>query len=303
MQPGPPPPAPPAPTCYRHPGRVAGSVCRRCNRPICPECMVEAPVGWQCAQCVQSDSRRAPVTQWRPRRGRLGATRVTPMVGALIAVNVMVYLWEQASGAGFYVTHSGVPIPCANVATCRFAMWPSAVHQGQWYRLLTAPFLHANFTHILFNMLTLLIVGSPVEAELGKLRFLVVYFVSALGGSVASYLLSPSNQLGVGASGAIFGLMGAYFVLARRRGWELGTIGGLIVVNLVIGFASTEIDWRAHLGGLISGAVVTLGMVQSMDLRRRAGRSAEVATAAGTTVAVVGVLVALTLLPPGHVNL
>jgi membrane associated rhomboid family serine protease len=224
------------------------------------------------------------------------------MVGALIAVNVIVFLWEQASGAGFYTTEN-VRIPCSNVATCRFAMWPAAVHHGQWYRLLTAPFLHANLTHILFNMLTLLIVGSPVEAELGKLRFLVVYLVSALGGSVASYLLSPASQLGVGASGAIFGLMGAYFVLARRRGWELGTIVGLIVVNLVIGFASTEIDWRAHLGGLISGAVVTLGMAQSIDQRRKGGRPAEVATVVGSAAAVIGVLVALTMLPPGHVNL
>jgi membrane associated rhomboid family serine protease len=265
--------------------------------------MVEAPVGWQCAQCVHRDSRRAPITRWRPKTGRLGASRVTPMVAVLIAVNVIVYLWQQSSGVRDYAVNGTVVCRQPNIATCRFAMWPAAVHTGQWYRLLTAPFLHANITHILFNMLTLLIVGSPVEAELGKLRFLAVYFVSALGGSVASYLLSTPNQLGVGASGAIFGLMGSYFVLARRRGWDLSTIGGLIVVNLVIGFASTEIDWRAHIGGLVSGAVVTLGMLQSMDLRSREGRTAEVATAAGSTIAVVAVLVALTLLPPGHVNL
>ncbi len=304
MQPGPPtPPPPPAPTCYLHPDRTAGSVCRRCNRPICPDCMREAPVGWQCARCVHEDSRRAPVTRWRPtNRGRLGNTRITPVVLTLIVINVAVYIWEMANHAGHYV-YQGVAYPCGNVAECRFAMWPAAVHHGQWYRLLTAPFLHANIEHILFNMVTLAIVGSPVEAELGKARFSVLYLLSALGGSVASYLLSSANELGVGASGAIFGLMGAYFVLARLRGWEVANIGALIVINLVIGFASSTIDWRAHLGGMITGAVVTLGFARSAGARRRAGPGVEMATVAVTSAAAVVVLVALTLLPPGHVNL
>jgi membrane associated rhomboid family serine protease len=224
------------------------------------------------------------------------------MVIALIVVNAVVYLWEMSSHAGRYA-YQGVSCPVTNLAECRFGMWPDAVHNGQWYRLFTAPFLHANITHILFNMITLAIVGSPVEAELGKIRFLAVYLLSALGGSVASYLLSSSNELGVGASGAIFGLMGAYFVLARRRRWEIVNIGALIVVNLVIGFASTTIDWRAHLGGLVTGAVVTLGLSHSYDLRRRASRTVEVAAGTATTVVVAAVLAALTVLPPGHVNL
>ena len=152
-------------------------------------------------------------------------------------------------------------------------MWPAAVHHGQWYRLLTAPFLHANIEHILFNMLTLAIVGSPVEAELGKVRFIALYLLSAVGGSVASYLLSHANVLGVGASGAIFGLMGPYFVLARRRKWEVGNILALIVVNLAIGFASSTIDWRAHLGGMITGAVVTIGLARSAEADRTAVRA------------------------------
>jgi membrane associated rhomboid family serine protease len=265
--------------------------------------MREAPVGWQCAACVHDDSKRAPVTRWRPtNRGRLGNTRVTPVVLSLIVINVVVYFWEMASHAGLFV-YRGVAYPCSNVAECRFAMWPAAVHHGQWYRLLTAPFLHANIEHILFNMVTLAIVGSPVEAELGKARFIVLYLLSALGGSVASYLLSSANELGVGASGAIFGLMGAYFVLARRRGWEIGNILALIVLNLVIGFASTTIDWRAHLGGMITGAVVTVGLARSADARRTAGPGVELATVAVTSVAAVAVLAALTLFPPGHVNL
>jgi membrane associated rhomboid family serine protease len=152
-------------------------------------------------------------------------------------------------------------------------------------------------------MITLAIIGSPVEAELGKVRFLAVYLLSALGGSVASYLLSSANELGVGASGAIFGLFGAYFVLARRQRWEMTNIVVLIVVNLVIGFASSTIDWRAHLGGLITGAVVTTGLAHGADRSGRNRRSVDLATGAVTTVAVVAILSVLTLLPPGHVNL
>jgi membrane associated rhomboid family serine protease len=300
VQPGPPPPAP---NCYVHPDRTAGSICRRCSRPICPDCMREAPVGWQCVRCIHQDSRRAPVTRWRPNRGgRLGNTRLTPVVIALIAINVGVYIWQQASHAGFYV-YQGQPIPCSNTVVCRFSMWPQLVHHGQWYRLFTAAFLHASIPHILFNMLTLAVIGSPVEAELGKSRFVALYLVSALGGSVGSYLLSPQNQLGVGASGAIFGLAGAYFVLARRRGWETGSIMGLIIFNLIYGFAVAGVDWRAHLGGLLTGAAVAFGLSRSADLRRAASRAMEVAAGAATTLGAAAVLGVLTLLPPGHVNL
>ncbi len=225
------------------------------------------------------------------------------MVTTLIVINVAVYIWEMTSRVKEYA-YSGASIPClGRNVECRFAMWPAAVHHGQWYRLFTAAFLHANIEHILFNMLTLAIVGSPVEAELGKLRFVALYVLSAVGGSVGSYLLSSANEIGVGASGAIFGLMGAYFVLARRRGWEVGNIVALIVVNLVIGFASTTIDWRAHLGGMITGALVTVGLARSADARRTSNQTVEVRTAVVTSVAAVGVLFALTLLPPGHVNL
>jgi membrane associated rhomboid family serine protease len=264
--------------------------------------MREAPVGWQCARCVHQDSRHAPVTRWAPRSaGRLGSTRLTPVVIALIVINVAVYIWERSQHAGVYV-FQGFPNACANTAECRFALWPYAVHHGQWYRLITAAFLHESVPHIALNMASLAIVGPAVEAELGKLRFGALYLLSALGGSVASYLLSPAAELGLGASGAIFGLFGAYFAIARTRRWDTSTILVLIVVNLLFGF-SGNIDWRAHLGGLITGGIVALGMARSVDLRRTATRVVEVATGAGTTLAAAGVLVILTLLPPGHVNL
>ena len=292
-----------APCCYVHGDRTAGSVCRRCSRPICPECMREAPVGWQCTNCVRDGARRSPVISWRPRGtggvagdGRLGG-RITPVVAALVVANVVVYIWEQHT---------------ASRVVARFAMSPQRVHANhEWYRLITAAFLHASFQHIFFNMATLAIIGPPLESALGKVRFSAVYLVAALGGSVASYLLSSASEFGVGASGAIFGLLGSYLVMARRHGWDMSTIVGLIVVNLAIGFAPTgfgvgRVDWRAHVGGLLSGAVVTVGLARTVGRGDRRARARLVREAAlGATVvgvAVVG-LGLLVLISPGQVNL
>jgi membrane associated rhomboid family serine protease len=235
---------------------------------------------------VKQGARVSPTTRWRPRApGRLGNTRMTPVVLALIIVNTAIYLWEQTK-----LNHNIV----------RFGLWPYQIHyQHQWYRLVTSPFLHASVTHIFLNMLTLAIVGPPVEAELGRLRFLAVYLAAALGGSVCSYLLGPLNEVGVGASGAIFGIMGAYFVLARRNRWDTSTIAALIVINLVISFADPTIDWRAHVGGLIAGGAVGYGLARTTERRRHPA----VLVGAGVAVFVAAVvpLVLLSLLPPGQV--
>jgi membrane associated rhomboid family serine protease len=294
------------PTCYVHPARLAGSVCRRCNRPICPECMTEAPVGWQCRRCVREGARQSPVRRWQPARGgagygRLGATRMTPMVIALIAINVAAYVWEMSSKPAALVVGGQFAGVCPHRVECNYGLLPFAVHQGQWYRLITGAFLHANIEHIAFNMFTLAIVGAPIEAELGRARFLALYFVSALGGSVGSYLISNPDQIGVGASGAIFGLMGAYFVIARRRRWDSSAILGLILINLLISFASTGIDWRAHLGGLVTGAIVGLAMTRSSK-GWQLGRAGEMALGVGAAVAMGAVLSLLATLPPGQLS-
>jgi membrane associated rhomboid family serine protease len=266
--------------------------------------MVEAPVGWQCRGCVRQESRKAPVTRWRPAgAGRLGNSRLTPAVIALIAINVVVYLWETHTKTLALYVYGGERYLGFPSAVDHFALIPNAIHHGQWYRLLTAAFLHANFSHILFNMLTLAIIGSAVEAELGSIRFVALYLASALGGSVASYLVSKPYVIGLGASGAIFGLMGAYFVLARYKRWETRTIVGLIVINLVITFADSNIDWRAHLGGLITGAAVAFGMTRLSLTRTTRSQTAEVGAGVGVAVAAVIVLSLLSLLPPGHVNI
>ena len=138
----------------------------------------------------------------------------------------------------------------------RYSELPIAIANGQYERLLTAAFLHANFLHILFNMMALLIVGPPIERTIGRVRFTSLYLLAALGGSVCSYLYSNARIEGVGASGAIFGLFGAYFVFARSRHADTGGIVVLIVINLVFSFADPLIDWRAHIGGLVTGTVV-----------------------------------------------
>lgn len=282
------------PRCYTHPDRAAGSVCRRCGRPICPECMREAPVGWQCSSCVKAAQRTSPTVHWRPNRpgtsmGRLGSTRVTPMVVALIVVNVLAYLYEERH---LDLAFEG-----------KYFLVPSLVHT-HWYSLITSAFLHLNAMHILLNMATLAIVGPPVEAEVGRLRFLAIYFLSAVGGSVGFYLLAPVNQPGVGASGAIFGLLGAYFVIARMRGWPTQPILVLLIVNIVYSFTG-GIAWQAHLGGLITGGLATWGLMWTPG--RVGGRhvSAMAQVVQGLAVVIAGAVVLALLLqiPPGHVNL
>jgi membrane associated rhomboid family serine protease len=266
--------------------------------------MVQAPVGWQCRKCIKSDSRSAPVQRWRPvAGGQLGNTRITPLVIALIAVNVAVYVWEMSTKPGYFSV-AGQPsfCPLAHVAECQYGLIPAAVHHGQWYRLLTSAFLHANISHIAFNMFTLAIVGPPVEVALGRVRFVALYLVSALGGSVASYLLNTPGQIGVGASGAIFGLFGAYFVIARRQRWDTSAILALIGVNLFIGFASTTVDWRAHIGGLVTGTIVGVAMSRSRT-GWRLSPAGEMAVGIGAAVVVAAVLSLLATLPPGQVNL
>jgi membrane associated rhomboid family serine protease len=207
------------------------------------------------------------------------------VVAVLIAVNAAFYLWELTN---------------FNSIISRFAIWPYRIHYNhEYYRLITGAFLHASFWHIAFNMVTLAIIGSPVEAEVGKARFGAIYMLSALGGSVASYLLSNQNQLGVGASGAIFGLMGAYFVLAKRYRWDLRTILALVVINLFFSFSDSTIDWRAHLGGLIVGALVTWGLVVGREER---DRNRSLAIQIAVVVFSLGVLAFLVTLPPGQVN-
>src|SRR5713101_4302394 len=228
--------ATPLMTCYRHPDRSTGASCTRCGRPICPDCMTQAPVGHHCPTCVREGQPNARQVR-RPWTG--GGGRVTPVVTMLIAANV----------AAFVLTGGGTAVE-------RFSQQGNRVASGQYYRLITAAFLHANLFHIVFNMAALLILGPAVETAIGRVRFGVLCLLAALGGSVCSYLFSSPVVQAVGASGAIFGVFGAYFAIARARRAETSGIVVLIAINLVFSFANPIIDWRGHGGGLVTGLVV-----------------------------------------------
>ncbi|GGN66083.1 rhomboid family intramembrane serine protease [Streptomyces albiflavescens] len=253
------------PTCYRHPDRETGIRCTRCERPICPECMVSASVGFQCPDCVRSGSgtgHSPAATQPRTLAGGTVTADTRLVTKILIGINLAIYLVQLSVGNAF---------------TDRFDLFGHAVlsgqwqgvADGQWYRMLTSMFLHGSYIHILFNMLSLWWIGGPLEAALGRARYLTLYFVSGLAGSALSYLLAAPNQPSLGASGAIFGLFGATAVLMRRLNYDMRPVIALLVINLIFTFSpGFNIAWQAHIGGLIGGVLVGYAMVHAPRKRR-----------------------------------
>ncbi|MDC2946090.1 rhomboid family intramembrane serine protease [Streptomyces heilongjiangensis] len=256
------------PTCYRHPDRETGIRCTRCERPICPECMVSASVGFQCPDCVRNGSGtgHAPSAS-QPRTLAGGTVSADPrlVTKILIGANLLLYLVQMALGDRFtdrldLIGRAWVP----GLGTSL-----QGVAEGQWYRLVTSMFLHSGVTHILFNMLSLWWIGGPLEAALGRARYLTLYFVSGLAGSALTYLLAPPNQPSLGASGAIFGLFGATAVLMRHLKYDMRPLVILLVINLIFTFSPYfNISWQAHVGGLVGGVVVGYAMVHAPRKRR-----------------------------------
>jgi membrane associated rhomboid family serine protease len=232
--------------CYRHPSRETGVSCSNCGKPICPECMTPTPVGMRCPDCA---GERTKVVR---SVGQADGFARAPATFVLIAINVVAYLIEIAGGSGGLSGANGRMV-------LDYGLYGPFVAEGEWYRLLTSGFLHASILHIGFNMLLLFLLGRLLEPSLGTARFLLLYFASLLAGSFGALLLSP-NALTIGASGAIFGLAGATFVLARGRGMDAiaAEIGFLIVFNLVFSFTAERVSVGAHLGGLVAGIVCAL---------------------------------------------
>jgi len=240
-----------AETCYRHPDRETRVSCSSCGRPICPDCMTPTPVGMRCPECA---SQRTRVV--RNPTGTPSGFGAFPATYLLIGANVIAFLIQIANGSGGF-GETGISQFVAD-----YALFGPSVAEGEWYRLLTCGFLHASLIHIGFNMLILFFLGRLLEPALGTPRFLALYFASLLAGSLGALLLDP-NALTLGASGAVFGLASATFIIARGRGMDAlaSQIGFLIVFNLVWSFVGSNISVGGHVGGLIGGALCALAIV------------------------------------------
>jgi membrane associated rhomboid family serine protease len=237
-------------TCYRHPDRVTGLSSSECGRPICTECMTMAPVGIRCPEHSGKPQGVQRVTRGVQRAAFEGAgAKVTKLI---IGLNVAVYIAELAQGGGVYGLQSTIYE--------KGVLWAPFVANGDYWRLLTAAFLHYGPFHLLLNMLGLYWFGSLLEQRLGSGRFLLIYVVSGLAGSAGALVLDPLKPT-VGASGAIFGILGAGLVLERQRDYVFGGSAlGIIVANLVLTFAWPNISIGGHIGGLIGGAAAVLAL-------------------------------------------
>jgi membrane associated rhomboid family serine protease len=241
-------------TCYRHPNRETGVSCSNCGRPICPDCMTPTSVGMRCPECAKQKTKvRSAATVYG------GEPRVTM---AIIVACVILFLSSGGSiglsstGGGWMFTHLALAGPFIHV-------------EHEYYRLVTSGFLHSGIFHIGFNMYLLWILGQQLERALGPTRFGTIYFTALLWGSFGA-LVQTTESYVVGASGAVFGLMGALVVVQWRRGYDAfgGGLGGLILINLVLSFVISNVAFGGHIGGLVGGALAALAIHESDRFRR-----------------------------------
>src|SRR3954469_3045707 len=268
--------------CYRHPDRETYISCSECGRPICTECMTPAPVGQRCPE--HSGKPQGVARMSSGIRGLSTTGGVGLVTRTLIGINVAVYLLELAGGG----TVNGVGSRIFE----KGALFGPLVAHGDWWRLITAAFLHYGPIHLGFNMFFLYWIGTPVEQYLGRARFLLVYFVSGLAGSAGALILSP-HAVTVGASGAIFGILGAALVLERQGSYVLGGSGrGPIIINLAPVFFLSNVSIGGHIGGLIGGAACMLVLSRFGRGHGAYGRIGATGIAGGLAVAALSVAIA-----------
>jgi membrane associated rhomboid family serine protease len=245
-------PAPPTTEhCYRHPNVETGVHCTRCNRPICPDCMVPAPVGYQCPECVERARREFARGPGR-RRLRLRSLSATKILLLAMAAGFVLEIVVGGPNGLFYGPGNQTLIDLG-------AMQPYLIAHGQYWRLFTSIFLHQGLIHIGFNAYALWLFGQFVDEEYGTARFVLLFFLTGFLASATSYAFGPANVVGIGASGAVFGIFGAFIAYHFRRR-DLATSAAslrwavtIIVLNAVLALGFRAIDWRAHLGGLVAG--------------------------------------------------
>ncbi|TGB08675.1 rhomboid family intramembrane serine protease [Streptomyces sp. MZ04] len=254
------------PGCYRHPDRETGISCTRCERPICPECMISASVGFQCPECVRegSGTGHAPAAN-QPRTIAGGSIAADPRLVTKILLGLNLAVFIAVLAVGDRLVNELVLV----------GAWPPApwvptegVAEGQWYRMVTSMFTHQEIWHIAFNMLGLWWLGGPLEAALGRARYLALYLLSGLAGGALTYVVADADQASLGASGAIFGLLGATAVLMRRLNYDMRPVIALLALNMLFTFTWSGIAWQAHVGGLVAGVAIAYGMVHAPRERR-----------------------------------
>jgi membrane associated rhomboid family serine protease len=274
------------PTCYRHPDRETYVRCQRCEKPICPDCMRDAAVGFQCPDCIKEGAKTTRQGQAAYGGRRSADPRLTSMV--LVALNGLVWVailvtgWTKSTlvdrlallptgtcasegePGSFYPRFDSEQL-CTRVPD---GQWFPGVSDGAYWQLVTSMFAHVEIWHIGFNMLVLYFLGPQLEAVLGRARFLTLYLVSGLAGSVFVYWFSGQDTSTLGASGAIFGLMGALLVVAYKVRGNVQTILTWLGINAVFTLVFPGVSWQGHLGGFLGGVVVTVVLVYAPRKRR-----------------------------------
>jgi len=281
------------PVCFRHADRETYLRCSHCERSICTDCMVPAPVGFQCPECVRGGNRE--VREVRTIAGGKHHSRQGVVTIALIGVCIVMFALQQVVGAAF--THR----MDLEAMTPQISSLPHAGHigvaYGDWYRLVSSMFVHVSWIHLGMNMLSLWWIGVPVETRLGRTRYLLTYFTCGIAGSAASYASLQPYGSSLGASGAIFGLLGVLAVLAYRERLNMQPVITVIVLNLVFSFSVSGISWEAHVGGLVAGLI--LGVALAYAPRPRTviawfkNPQNVIPTATGSAVLLVAVIIVL----------
>ncbi|KRA39113.1 MULTISPECIES: rhomboid family intramembrane serine protease [unclassified Nocardioides] len=272
------------PTCYRHPDRESWIRCQRCERSICPDCMSDAAVGFQCPECVAEG--RKSVRQATAAYGGARSTNPALTSQVLIGINALVWIAIMATGrygswlyehfalqpTGSCREDDGSYYPfITDAATCTggaTAQWVHGVQDGAYWQLFTSMFTHVEPWHLGFNMLALWVLGPQLEQVFGRARFLAIYLLSGLAGSVAVYWLSAEHGSTVGASGAIFGMMGALVIVGFKVGGQLQGLLLWIGINVALTFTLSNVSWQGHFGGLAGGALIAAVIAYAPKGRR-----------------------------------
>jgi len=279
------------PTCYRHSGRETYVRCQRCDRPICPDCMRDAAVGFQCPSCIAEGAKSTRAGRTAYGGLRSANPQLTSVV--LIAVNAAVWLLITATGGGTSPWVQRLALHAQGLcfaqggtqwfpsvrseSVCQVGpggVWYPGVSDGAYWQLVTSVFTHVDLMHIAFNMLALWVLGPQLELAIGRTRFLVLFLLSGFAGSVCVYWLSDPTAPTLGASGAVFGLMAGLLVVAHKVGGNVQGILGWIGINAVITvLGSRFISWQGHLGGFVGGLLIALVIVYSPRTARSAWQS------------------------------